>query len=160
MLFLAEGLPTIEPLLSFPLGFLMLVASNLGAFDHLYSKGLNWSRIVLRASVRLTLLSLLEPFCAFCFFCFFDSCGLTIPCSRREAFSLFSCDGGMALCSCGVARTFRSPGNFLNFYHLSGSFPLSGRTKGGVPRQNLSPCGLLVRLTTLANYLSKIHDYK
>jgi hypothetical protein len=74
-----------------------VVTSNLGFLESaLNSNGLNCSRMPFSATVLCTLFSLVTPFWALCFFCFLDCWGPIIPCSRREAFSLLSCEGGMA----------------------------------------------------------------
>lgn len=72
-----------------------VVTSNLGFLEDVKSKGLNCSRIPFNVTFLPTFFSLLTPFCAFCFFCFFDCCGPVIPCSRKEAFNLLSCEGGI-----------------------------------------------------------------
>lgn len=75
---------------------LLVVTSNFGPLANaLNSYGLNCSRMPWSATVLWTLFSSLVPLCAFSFFCFLDFCGPTMPSSRRDAFSLFSCEGGI-----------------------------------------------------------------
>jgi hypothetical protein len=88
---------------------LFVVTSNFGAFPAiLNSNGLNCSRIPSKATFFPTLFSLFPPFCAFSFRCFFDCWGPTSPCSRKDALSLLSWEGGIF-----AGKFSSSPGSFF-----------------------------------------------
>lgn len=74
-----------------------VVTSNLDrVFAVLISKGLKRSRTACKAALRCTRFCAPTPdFTSWRFF-FFDCWGPSTPVSRREAFSCFNCDGGMA----------------------------------------------------------------
>ena len=81
---------------SFPVRFLFEVVPNLlGLVGCFTSKGLKLSRMLARAASRRMRCSALGVL--FGFLIFFGFCCPVIPCSRREAFSLLSCDGGIYL---------------------------------------------------------------